>query len=119
MLLIIRGLFCVIGKPDRPSVLNLLCGSTTAKIVWKVSFDGGERQKFQVHYWADDDNGAQMNKSKYLDDPGEGISLEYETKGLREKTVYFFQIIASNSLGSSTTTIQCNTTYGTYNQCKP
>lgn len=98
--------------------MNLLCGSTTAKIVWTVPFDGGDRQKFQVHYWSDD-NGAQMNKLKYIDDPGEGKSLEYETKGLREKTVYFFQIIASNSFGSSTTTIQCNTTHGTYNQCKP
>ncbi|CAC5391985.1 unnamed protein product [Mytilus coruscus] len=102
------------GKPDLPSVLHSFCGSTTANIVWTVPFDGGDRQKFQVHYWADD-NGAQINKSKYLDDPGEGKSLEYETKGLREKTVYYFQIIASNSLGYSTTTVQCNTTL-TYKQ---
>ncbi|CAG2247251.1 unnamed protein product [Mytilus edulis] len=104
------------GKPDMPSVLNLSCGSTTAKIVWTVPFDGGDIQKFRVHYWADD-SGAQMHKSKYLDDPGEEKSLEYETQGLREKTVYFFQIIASNSLGSSTTTVKCNTT-GIYKQCQ-
>ncbi|VDI35613.1 Hypothetical predicted protein, partial [Mytilus galloprovincialis] len=107
----------VISKPDIPSVLHLFCGSTTANIVWTIMYNGGDIQRFKVQYWADE-NGAEKRESNYLDDPGIGKSLKYEMNGLREKTMYYFQIIASNLFGESTTTEHCNTT-GTYKQCKP
>ena len=87
-------------KPTTPTILYVLCKTTSAVVLWKSEFNGGSKQEFYVQYWRISQSSPSM-LSPSIPDSGSTSVLQYTVNNLVPDTIYMFQIIARNNLGDS------------------
>ncbi|XP_052101392.1 muscle M-line assembly protein unc-89-like isoform X2 [Mytilus californianus] len=93
------------GKPTPPSNVFVVCKSTSATIVWKPEFDGGDKQKFVVKYWKTSEGTNILSTTPVTDLAGQSV-----IKQLMSGSNYSFVVEATNIYGpSNATLIACKT----------
>lgn len=77
-------IFYIIGKPDNPRNIRVTCEGTRATVQWISSFNGGDRQTFNVFALNDHQGG---NQSIQIPDMGEN-----KTQSIRTKSSTFYDL---------------------------
>ncbi|XP_050414978.2 hemicentin-1 [Patella vulgata] len=97
------------GPPTAPKSLRATdVTAETLTLHWTSAFDGGVKQIFKVGYKNLYGNWTFYNQT--YSDPGEGLTVSAEVKGLRELTVYSFRVVSKNVYGQSDFTEAINVT---------
>lgn len=80
-------IFYIIGKPDNPRNKRVTCEGTRATVQWISSFNGGDRQTFNVFAL----NGHQGgNRSIQIPDMGENKTHRASVQNLQPSMTYVF-----------------------------
>ena len=104
----------ILDHPTVPTVLCVVCQTTSAVVLWRSEFNGGSKQEFYVQYWRISQSSPSMS-SPTIHDPGVTADLQYTVKNLVPDTIYIFHIIARNVLGDSfTKSMNCTTDRSRY-----
>ena len=89
----------ILDKPTTPTIMYVLCKTTSAAVLWKSEFNGGSKQEFYVQYWSISQSSSMLSPS--IPDSGSASVLQYTVNNLVPETIYIFQVIARNNVGDS------------------
>jgi hypothetical protein len=89
----------ILDKPTTPTIIYVLCKTTSAVVLWKSEFNGGSKQEFYVQYWSISQSSSMLSPS--IPDSGSASVLQYTVNNLVPETIYIFQVIARNNVGDS------------------
>lgn len=102
----------ILGKPDIPTISEVVCEVKQARVKWKSSFNGGDSQTFTVVAL----NGIYKESESYtVEDKGENVIHSTFVQNLQPSTTYLFYVSAINSHGVSfSKSINCTTVKGKF-----
>jgi hypothetical protein len=104
----------IISQPTVPIVVNVVCKTTSAVVLWRSEFNGGSKQEFYVQYRRISQSSSSM-LSLSIPDPGLTSDLQYTVNNLVPETLYIFQIITRNDYGDAfTKSVNCTTDQSMY-----
>ena len=89
----------ILDKPTTPTIIYVLCKTTSAVVLWKSEFNGGSKQEFYVQYWSISQSSSMLSPS--IPDSGSASVLQYTVNNLVPETIYIFPVIARNNVGDS------------------
>ena len=65
----------ILDKPTTPTIIYVLCKTTSAVVLWKSEFSGGSKQEFYVQYWSISQSSSMLSPS--IPDSGSTSVLQY------------------------------------------
>ena len=99
----------ILDQPTAPIVVNVVCKTTSAVVLWRSEFNGGSKQEFYVQYWRISQSSS-STLSPSIPDPGLTSDLQYTVNNFLPETLYIFQIITRNDYGDAfTKSVNCTT----------
>ena len=90
----------ILDHPTALVVVNVVCQTTSAVVLWRSEINGGSKQEFYVQYWRISQSSSSM-LSPSIPDPGMTSDPQYTVNNLVPETIYIFPVIARNNVGDS------------------
>ena len=79
----------ILDKPTTPTIIYVLCKTTSAVVLWKSEFNGGSKQEFYVQYWSISQSSSMLSPS--IPDSGSASVLQYTVDNLVPETIIYFK----------------------------
>jgi hypothetical protein len=103
-----------IEQPTSPTVVCVVCQTTSATVLWKPEMNGSSTQTFFVKFWSPSQS-SQATLTPAISDPGSDADVQHTINNLVPETSYIFQIIARNLFGDSLSkSVNCTTNESRY-----
>jgi hypothetical protein len=94
---------------EQPTVVFVVCQTTSATVLWKSEMNGASTQTFFVKFWSPSQS-SQATLTPAISDPGSDADVQHTINNLVPETIYIFQIIARNLFGDSLSkSVNCTT----------